>query len=91
VCLFSSYNFIVHADEVVGHFILNNYKQALQVLEEMPIRIQALTLGRETTKAQYMSWLEEERKYLLSKQSEPPKDVLGIEYVELLNKYHDAR
>jgi hypothetical protein len=74
-----------------GQFILNNYQQALQILEEMPVRIQTLTSGRRVPEAQFMTWLDEERKYLLSKQSEPREDILGIEYVELLNRYHDAR
>ncbi|KAF8580817.1 hypothetical protein K439DRAFT_1619489 [Ramaria rubella] len=53
--------------ENLGQFLLNNYKQALEILEDMP-----------------------ERDYLLSKKSEPEADILGVEYVELLDKYHAA-
>jgi len=39
----------------------------------------------------FARWIEEERLYLNAKKSEPEVDVLGVEYVELLNKYHAAR
>lgn len=57
----------------------------------MPIQMAALTSGRSISDAQYARWLESERIYLESKQSEPESDVLGVEYVEMLEKYHSAR
>lgn len=70
---------------------MSNYKQALEILQDMPTRIAALTSGRTISDATYSAWLESERTYLKSKQSEPEADVLGVEYVELLDKYHTAR
>ncbi|KAF8586311.1 hypothetical protein K439DRAFT_1317871, partial [Ramaria rubella] len=46
--------------ENLGQFLLNNYKQALEVLKEMPVQIEILTSGQEVTNLQYASWLEEE-------------------------------
>ncbi|KAF8530645.1 hypothetical protein JB92DRAFT_2804438 [Gautieria morchelliformis] len=77
--------------ENLGKFLLNNYRQALQVLEEMPVRIKALMSGRQVSEACFATWLQDERDYLESKKTEPDTDVLGVEYVELLNKYNDAR
>ncbi|KAF8576014.1 hypothetical protein K439DRAFT_1623158 [Ramaria rubella] len=74
----------------LAQFIFQNYKQALEVLQDMPVRIESLTSGRLISNAQYSSWLSEECKYLESKKAEPESDVLGVEYVELLNKYHEA-
>ena len=74
-----------------GQFLLNNYKQALEILQEMPLRIQTLTSGREISDTQFTDWLIKEREYLESKQSEPEADILGVEYVELLQKYAQAR
>ena len=76
---------------VPGCFFLNNYKQALGIIRDMPIQIETLTLGRHLSDMQFRSWLNAEREYLQSKQSEPEADVLGIEYVELLTKYNSAR
>lgn len=76
---------------MLGNFILNNYRQALDVLHDMPIRIEALTSGRQISDIEFTRWLDEEQLYLKSKKSEPEADVLGIEYVELLNKYYNAR
>ncbi|KAF8523630.1 hypothetical protein JB92DRAFT_3109913 [Gautieria morchelliformis] len=53
-------------------------------LEEMPIRIQTLLNGIQCSDAQFASWLREEREYLDMKQTESDRDVLGIEYIELL-------
>ena len=75
---------------VPGHFFLNNYKQALRIIRDMPIQIETLTLGCHIFDMQFRSWLNAEQEYLQSKQSEPEADVLGIEYVELLNKYNSA-
>ena len=77
--------------ENLGQFLLNYYKQALGVMEEMPVRIQTLTSSQQITESQFTSWLNSEHDYLRSKQLEPEVDILGMEYVELLDKYNDAR
>lgn len=63
----------------------------MEILKDMPVRIAALTSGRVISQAKYSEWLEAERTYLESKKSEPEADVLGVEYVELLDKYETAR
>ncbi|KAF8485675.1 hypothetical protein JB92DRAFT_2555527, partial [Gautieria morchelliformis] len=63
-----------------SNFLLNNYRQALQVLEEMPIQIQTLLNGIQCSDAQFASWLREEREYLDMKQTESDRDVLGVKY-----------
>ena len=57
----------------------------------MPSRIETLTSGRDITDAQFAVWLKEERQYLKSKESEPEEDILGMEYVDLLMKYTEAK
>ena len=79
------------ADISIGEFLLNNYKQALDILQEMPIRIVTLLSGRPISDAQFSGWLEAEHQYLKSKQAEPQANILGVEYVELLTKYNDAQ
>jgi len=73
---------------VTGQFLLNNYQQALEILHDMPVHIDTLTSGCNVPNTK---WLEDEHKYLHSKQSEPEHDVLGVEYVELLAKYNAAQ
>ena len=80
-----------NCDISIGEFLLNNYKQALDVLQEMPIRIATLLSGRPISDAQFAGWLEAKHQYLKSKQAEPQADILGVEYVELLTKYNDAQ
>ena len=82
---------VIHVFSFSGHFLMANYKQALESIQEMPLRIETLTSGRQISDAQFASWLEAERTYLISRQTEPETDVLGIEYVEMLNKYYEAR
>ena len=81
---------VCHA-EFIGHFLLNNYKQALEVIHDMPIRIATLTSEQLITDVQFTQWLEDERLYLESRKSEPEADMLAMEYVQLLQKYYDTR
>ncbi|KAF8495027.1 hypothetical protein JB92DRAFT_3084857 [Gautieria morchelliformis] len=76
--------------ESLGIFLLNNYKQALELLHDMPIRIQTLTSGCQITDLHFATWLDAEREYLRSREQGPEADVLGVEYVELLMKYNEA-
>ncbi|KAF8514271.1 hypothetical protein JB92DRAFT_3115721 [Gautieria morchelliformis] len=71
-------------------FLLNNYKQALEILCDMPVCIQSLLPGRHISDAQFSTWLQEEHKYLNSKKSEPEKDILATQYVGLLSKHEEA-
>ncbi|KAF8583365.1 hypothetical protein K439DRAFT_1617574 [Ramaria rubella] len=66
-------------------------RYSLEILRDFPVRIETLMSGRQVLEAQFAMWLADERKYLESKKAEPESDVLGVEYVELLTKYHEAR
>jgi len=57
----------------------------------MPTEINTLTGGREIADAQYVKWLDEERLYLKLKQKEPEVETFKTDYVELLQKYEEAR
>ena len=77
--------------ENLASFLLNNYRQALDVLHDMPIHIQTILSGRHVSDTQFSQWLAQEHDYLCSKQSEPETDTLSIEYVELIDKYEAAQ
>ena len=74
----------------LARFLLNNYKQALEVMQDMPICIKTLNCRHHLTDAQFAGWLWSERQYIQSRQAEPEADALGVEYVEMLNKYYNA-
>ncbi|KAF8580998.1 hypothetical protein K439DRAFT_1355366, partial [Ramaria rubella] len=83
-CQWDSENFL-------ANFMFNNYTQALEILRDMPVRIDTLTSGQNILEAQYASWLSDEHQYLESKKLESEIDVLGVEYVRLLTEYSEAR
>jgi len=90
-CSLVIWHIYIHTEQItLGKFLLNNYKQALDVLCEIPIHIEELTSGCQISDITFARWIEQEWLYLNAKKSEPEVDVLGIEYVELLNKYHVA-
>ncbi|KAF8510084.1 hypothetical protein JB92DRAFT_3119260 [Gautieria morchelliformis] len=61
----------------LGQFLLNNYKQVLEILCDTPVHIQSLLPGWHISDAQFSTWLQEEHKYLNSKKSKPEKDILA--------------
>ena len=76
--------------ETLGNFLLNNYRQALELVCDIPTCITTLLSGRHVSDTKFVLWLEDEHKYLQSKQAEPERDLLGLKYVELLDKYEHA-
>ena len=66
-------------------FLWNNYKQALQIIEESPKVIARMMkdLGVSDT-AVFDAWLEEERAYLRGLKKEPAEETLQIEYYQKL-------
>ncbi|KAF8575703.1 hypothetical protein K439DRAFT_1369235, partial [Ramaria rubella] len=74
----------------LANFMFNDYTQALEFLQDMPVHIDTLTSGQNILEAQYAGWLSDEHQYLESKKLEPEIDVLGVEYVRLLTKYSKA-
>lgn len=71
--------------------MLNNYKEALDILEQMPIRIEILLSGRGSTEATFTKWLEDEHRYLESKRQEPNENILSAEYIQQLQSYENAK
>ena len=71
-------------------FLLNNYKQVNQILDEMPQAIAALESGKTPEECDYAAHLEAERVYLASRKKEPEADVIASKYISLLKVYKDA-
>jgi hypothetical protein len=69
----------------IATFLLNNYKQALNILESGP---QALTQAMSdlgiADGSVFEVWLEEERAYLQGLQREPDEETLQMEYWQKL-------
>ncbi|GJJ14562.1 hypothetical protein Clacol_008827 [Clathrus columnatus] len=74
----------------LGVFLMNNYKQALQLIDQLPIQISALTSGQKPPDVPYTRWLEVEYNYLLNKQMELEEYGLETDYVTLLQKHDEA-
>lgn len=66
-------------------FLLNNYKQALDILLEGPLAIaQAMNDLRVTDRSCFEDWLEEEKIYLMGLRREPEAETLQMEYWQKL-------
>jgi hypothetical protein len=68
-----------------GKFILNNYKQALELLDGAPLVMAALSQLGATGTAVVEAWLEEEGAYLQALKKEPLEETLEMEYYKVLN------
>ena len=68
----------------IGKFLLENYKQALNVLATRPAVMLALDNIGAGDSSVVKEWLEEEFTYLHSLQKEPPQETLEMEYYTLL-------
>ena len=55
------------------------------------ICIKTLTCRHHLNDAHFWGWLLSKCRYIQSIQVEPEADSLGVEYVEMLNKYHNAQ
>jgi len=70
-----------------GRFLLNNFKQASQVLNECPKQLGALMVALEISSEEtFQRWHKEEKEYLNKVHEEPIEDILKMDYVELLRK-----
>ncbi|KAI0055191.1 hypothetical protein BV25DRAFT_1930474 [Artomyces pyxidatus] len=75
----------------LGTFLLGNYRQIQEILDELPLSIAALQSGKCAEDTDYHAHLQAEREFLLSRKKESKEDVFAAEYVDLLQKYHMAR
>jgi hypothetical protein len=70
---------------LLATFLLNNYKQALNILDKGPRALeQAMNDLHISDKKVFESWLEEERAYLRGLRKEPEEETLQMEYWQKL-------
>ena len=69
---------------IIGTFLLNNYKQALSLLETKPTIIAALTKVGASSGEVVHEWLLEEGAYLCGLTKEPLDETLEMEYYKML-------
>jgi hypothetical protein len=67
-----------------GNFILNNYKQAVTMILEYVIELEAFACTFGFQAQDFESWHAEEFEYLKNLMHEPGEDILNISYVEAL-------
>jgi hypothetical protein len=73
-----------------GKFLLNNYKQALELLDGSPSVMAALSQLGATSTAIVEEWLEEEGAYLQALKKEPLEETLEMEYYKVVLSLRDS-
>jgi hypothetical protein len=76
---------------IIATFLLGNYKQVTQLLEELPGAITALQSGKSPEDMYYHRHLQTERQYLLSRKEESPNEEFACEYVQQLIMHQKAK
>lgn len=72
-------------------FILNNYKQAFKMLEELPpVLERAMVDLKIADRSVFDDWLREETAYLQGLKKEPAEETLQMEYLQKLNNLWKA-
>ena len=74
-----------------GNFLLNNYKQAIQIIKDYSLGICAWKQCLGISNQDIDEWLEDERKFLESLKEEPEECVLACTYVEALQTCQVAK
>ena len=74
----------------LGTFLLNNYKQALHILETKPSVIKVLASLGATDSDIVNTWLQEEQEYLHGLLKEPAEETLEMEYYKMLTDLHTS-
>lgn len=64
----------------LGKFLVNNYRQALEVIAQQPQIQESMRRLQIRDEAIFMHWLDEERNYLKNLSREPPQETLEIDY-----------
>ncbi|KAA1471648.1 hypothetical protein DENSPDRAFT_880660 [Dentipellis sp. KUC8613] len=73
-------------------FILNNYKQVQNILDELPSAIAALQSGKTSEETAYHQHIEAERRFLTERQSkEISYDTFACDYLQHLLEYREAK
>jgi hypothetical protein len=68
----------------LGSFLLNNYKQALEILDTRSAVNSALVKVGARDMGMVKDWLKEEEEYLKGLSKEPLEETLEMEYYKLL-------
>ncbi|KAG2133401.1 hypothetical protein BD769DRAFT_1627423 [Suillus cothurnatus] len=70
----------------LSHFIFNNYKQAVTLIDDFTKELDAYRLSFPDQAIDFETWVTEELAYLESIASEPARDALTVNYIEALEK-----
>ncbi|SJL17576.1 uncharacterized protein ARMOST_21128 [Armillaria ostoyae] len=68
----------------LSSFLCNNYRQALDILQERPILEDSMKQLEIQDESVFDSWLKEEEEYLAKLSKEPPQETLEMEYFTAL-------
>lgn len=72
--------------ENLGKFTFNNYRQALQILENEAVVLEEITRTKGWTGKDYEDWMEQERSWLEDLRREPEEDMFRCMYLESLER-----
>ncbi|KAH9931426.1 uncharacterized protein B0H18DRAFT_1083452 [Fomitopsis serialis] len=75
---------------ILGNFIYNNYRQALDIIQEDGCVLAALSAELNTSDNDYEEYLRQEREYLRGRKAEPPEVSRKLMYLEALRRLEDA-
>ncbi|KXN88309.1 hypothetical protein AN958_07512 [Leucoagaricus sp. SymC.cos] len=75
---------ISETSQNLSQFLVNNYKQALKIIQGAPELECAMKEVNISNVAVFHDWLEEEKQYLLRLQKEPQEETHQIAYYEEL-------
>ena len=82
---------ILIADQCrLGTFLLNNYKQALEILDTRSAVDSALVKVGARDMVMVKEWLKEEEEYLRGLSKEPLEETLEMEYYKLLLNFNNS-
>lgn len=71
---------------VIGRYIFNNFQQALGIRREYTAVLANLSQDLQLTGEEVDQLISEEASFLVSLKSEPPVEMLKVEYVQELDK-----
>lgn len=74
-----------------ANFLLQNYRQALQILEHEERAVSLAEVSSGCTRRDFPRYLQEELSYLDSLKADPPELTAQIEYANALKQHHEAK
>ena len=79
------------SDVFLATFLLNNYKQVQELLDELPLAIATLQSSKLADDMDYHQHLKMEQEYLTTRKLEPEEDIISCDYIVLLQNYGTAQ